>query len=85
MRTRRAAKIATELNQTEKWHTHGHGISREVLQRDLKLKIDDFGEHAGRSEKIRAYHNLLEDYMGKLRHGGIVHTIGHYLPFALRT
>lgn len=32
MRAERAEDIARELNNTEKWHSHGHGISMEVLQ-----------------------------------------------------
>ena len=46
IREERAAQIAKELNRTERWHTHGHGISMDVLRKDrrLKLKIDDFGQ-----------------------------------------
>lgn len=84
MRTQRAASIARELNRTEKWHTHGHGISAEVLRKDLKLKIDDFGANKERSRIIRDYHNLLQDYMSKLGHTGVVHTTEHYLPFHQR-
>ena len=30
MKTRRAGDIAIKLNNTEKWHSHGSGISMEV-------------------------------------------------------
>jgi hypothetical protein len=40
MRKERASSIARELSNTERWHTHGYGISMEVLRRNLKLVID---------------------------------------------
>ena len=82
MRKKRAKAIAKELNNPEKWHTHGHGISMEVLRRDLKLLIDDFGEHPELSGKIKDYHSLLTDYMAKRGNRGVIHTIGAYLPFS---
>lgn len=83
MRKNRAKTIAKELNNPEKWHTHGHGISMEVLRRDLKLLIDDFGEDSELSDKIKEYHSLLTDYMAKRGNRGVIHTIGAYLPFSL--
>jgi hypothetical protein len=82
MRTSRAAQIAKELNNTAKWHVHGRGISREVLERDLKLKIDDFESDSELNDKIRDYHSLLDDYMSKLGVRGIAHTYGNYRPYA---
>lgn len=82
MRKQRAHDIAAKLNDTETWHTHGYGISIQVLQRKLKLLIDDFGKNTEMNEKIKDYHELLTDYMTKRRARGIIHTIGNYLPFA---
>ncbi len=65
MKTQRAEEIAKGLNDTEKWHIHGHGISKDVLERDLNVLIDDFGKDEVRCEQIRAYHDLLADYMLK--------------------
>lgn len=81
MRQDRAEDIARKLNDTDKWHTHGHGISMEVLRRDLKLKIDDYGRVPNFKEPIENYHRLLNDYMLKLSTTGAVHTPGTYLPF----
>jgi membrane-bound ClpP family serine protease len=78
MKTARADKIANQLNKTAKWHSHGHGISKEVLDKDLDLIIDDFGLLA---PKIREYHELLSDYMAKQRTRGTVHFKGSYRPF----
>lgn len=81
MRKGRAHDIATDLNNPETWHTHGHRISMEVLRRDLKLIIDDFGDNLGLHAKIKDYHSLLADYMVKRSHTGMIHIVGAYLPF----
>jgi len=44
MKIDRAEAIARDLNDTKKWHVHGHGIAMEVLDKDVNLQIDDFGE-----------------------------------------
>lgn len=79
MREERAEYIARELSNTEKWHSHGHGISMEVLRRDLKLKIDDFGEDGELNSRIGAYYKLLDDYQKKL---GVeaIHMRGRFTP-----
>jgi hypothetical protein len=38
LRRKRAKEIAEELNNTDRWHTHGYGISMAVLQKKLKLQ-----------------------------------------------
>lgn len=80
MKTGAAAFIAKELNKTEKWHTHGYGISMDVLNKDLKLIIDDFGSDPQMSTYIRCYHDLLTDYMVKTHREGVVHFSGHFRP-----
>jgi len=81
MKGDRAEEIARKLNDTRKWHTHGHGISMDVLERDVNVLIDDFGKDPNLSEKIRAYHDLLSDYMVKRGATGVIHFKGHYRPF----
>lgn len=81
MRVQRAAAIARELNKIERWHTHGHGISMEVLRRDLKLKIDDLERAPATHDVVKQYHSLLADYMGKKRQRGVIHTVGNYVPY----
>ena len=81
MKEKRATEIGDQLNDTKKWHSHGYGISMEVLKKDLKLMIDDFGEKEDMSLAIRSYHDLLSDYMAKLDIRGVVHIPGDYRPF----
>ena len=84
MRKRRAKEVGKILNDSERWHSHGHGISMSVLRRDLKLVIDDFGEEPELRDRIKNYHSLLGDYMLKRNYQGLIHTIGVYLPFSWR-
>lgn len=81
MKIARAAFIAKELNKTQKWHVHGHGISRDVLQRDLNLLVDDFSTDPEMSRQIRDYHDLLTDYMAKTSTSGAIHFAGKYQRF----
>lgn len=78
MKTQRAASIARELNKTAKWHSHGHGISKDVLERDLNLEIDDFSTKPDMGKRIKEYHELLTDYMVKTGTNGAIHFSGSY-------
>lgn len=80
-RRKRARDIAEALSETEKWHSHGTGISMEVLRRDLNLVIDDLEKDPAQWAGIRQYDGLLSDYMAKRGHLGVLHTVGRYLSF----
>ncbi len=81
MKKDRASVIGRELNDTKKWHSHGYGISMEVLRRDLNSGIDDFETDPKICAKIRAYYNLLSDYMVKRATNGTIHIVGDYRSF----
>lgn len=81
MRKTRAEEIARELNNTERWHSHGYGISLSVLQKDLNLQIDDLDSEPVQCERVKQYDGLLSDYMSKRRSQGVLHTVGKYLRF----
>lgn len=81
MRRKRASEIAKELNNTERWHVHGHGISMDVLQRDLNLIIDDLGKNQKLNSQVRCYCGLLDDYMVKTQQQAVLHSVGIYTPF----
>ena len=82
MKQERAKNIAAALSNTRRWHSHGHGISKDVLQSELKLQIDDFGNDAGFSNCIRNYHGLLTDYMSRRALVGVIHRNGDFKPYA---
>lgn len=81
MRRDRAREIATELNNTDKWKSHGYGISIHELRTDLNLLVDDFDDKPEMGSQVRDYHSLLSDYMEKRGHTGVVHTYKIYSPF----
>lgn len=86
MKKRRAREIAEKLNDTEKWHTHGHGISMAVLRsREIKLLINDFGKKKELHQRIRAYWALLADHMRKMAAGGVIHTKNSYTMLSTGT
>jgi ClpP class serine protease len=80
MKRERAKEIADALNEPRRWNSHGIGINMERLKRDLKLKIDDFGENSRLNDAIRRYHRLLLDYTVKMNQTGVIHTKQGYMP-----
>jgi hypothetical protein len=82
MRTFRAGQIARNLNDTKRWHSHSRGISMDVLRKDLKLEIEDFGADPDLARLVRDYHVLLSDYMAKLGNRGILHIRGNCVKIA---
>ena len=80
MRRNRATTIAKKLSNPDRWHSHGRGISMEVLRRDINLRIEDFGENNELRDIIRVYCKLLRDYMVRLRHAAVLHRRGSYVP-----
>ena len=51
----RAEKIASKLNDHERWYSHGHGIHKDVLEKDLKLRIDGYSNDLKFREMIWQY------------------------------
>lgn len=79
MKRARAKEIAETLNETDIWHSHGHGISMDVLRsKRIKLQIEDFGKHKNLHQMIRDYWSLLSDYMEKVDARGVIHAKGRY-------
>ncbi len=65
MKQERAKEIAQKLNDTKRWHTHSRGISMEVLQEELGLRIEDIrASKCGRfQEDVREAHSFIVDFM----------------------
>jgi hypothetical protein len=74
LREQRAVQIAENLVDHQRWHSHGRPICMEILRKDIKLKVDDFGTNPELSRCIRDYYQFLMDYMGKIGVDGVVHT-----------
>lgn len=72
-RRSRAQEIARQLANHEKWHSHGRGISMEVLRRDLNLRVTDFGAEPELREKIGQYSQFVRGFMNGLDLVSFVH------------
>ncbi|HVA84610.1 MAG TPA: hypothetical protein VNF28_06890 [Candidatus Binataceae bacterium] len=79
MKRERAKEIADALNDVRRWNSHGIGINIERLWRELKLKVDDFGQNAQLNDAVRQYHRLFIDYMTKMNHESVIHTKQGYM------
>lgn len=79
MKVKRAEKIAKILNDTSKWHSHGRGISMEVLKKDVGLLIEDYKEDKKLNSNIDNYYSLLSDFKMKLRSSISFHVNGKYI------
>lgn len=73
IREKRAEEIANKLNETQKWHSHGRGITIRTLREEIGLKVEDFAENADLSGKISEYFGLLLDYMKREKFATFVH------------
>jgi hypothetical protein len=83
MREERAKQIATDLNNTDRWHSHGHGISMKVLRGELNMKINDFGRSPALRDAVRQYQGLLDDYMARRGHDIVVQTTVEHFGLSL--
>jgi len=85
MKEERAEKIAEELNDTGRWHSHGHGISMALLRDDPKLniQIDDLGSDPVRHQTVRQYYSLLDDYTAKRGYTSVLHAVGNVSFFGI--
>jgi Serine dehydrogenase proteinase len=82
MRRERAAEIGQKLNDIELWHSHVRGIPMEVLRRNLKLLIADFGDDPALADLVHDYFRLLSDYRIKRGHAAFVlHTRERHVGF----
>ncbi len=74
---RRAEDIADKLGDSNHWKSHSRPINIEALENEpLRLKIEDYSKKDYRY-LIRAYYNLLNDYMINKRIPLFIHTRKH--------
>lgn len=70
----RAEDIADKLGNNRIWKSHGLPINIETLEKELKLKIEDYSNTKQIREKIRSYYSLLSDYVQKNKFSIFVQT-----------
>ena len=78
MKEERAAEIASKLNDVKRWKTHSRALTRQVIEHELNLLIDDFGVDGELSKLIRTYYRLLQDYMLRMGQSVVVHVPNAY-------
>jgi hypothetical protein len=81
MRSERARQIGERLNSTADWHSHGRSLTKDILERDLNLQIDDFGADEALGNAVKRYYRLLVDYGARLSQRTAVHRTGFYRGF----
>jgi len=59
----RAEKIAKDLSDNNRWHSHGRMIGMKTLQNEIQLEIDDYSTIEPLRTNIRMYSGLLSDYL----------------------
>jgi hypothetical protein len=74
MKERRAEEIASQLSDSQRWHSHGIGINMATLRNELNLRIEDLADRPELHQKVRQYFELLRDYMMREKQGSFVHT-----------
>ena len=72
-KTARAADIAAELSDNNRWKSHGRGLDIKTLQ-ELKLDIFDFEKDKDLSANLNKYYALVTDYMKQRKLGAFFHT-----------
>ena len=51
-----------------------------VLNKDLKLHVDDFEQDAALNDCIKDYHRLMSNYLSTVHHQHVVQTREDFLP-----
>ncbi len=67
----RAKEIAEQLNDHQRWYTHGSSIHKDILEKDLRLKINDYGKDSQLKQLVWSYFWSLAEYAGA---GPFVHS-----------
>ena len=62
-----AKSIAKDLNDHEKWYTHGNSIHKNILEKDMDLEIDDYSTEEGLKEAVWEYFWSMLEYVNKHR------------------
>lgn len=70
----RAQRIAKQLNDQNKWLVHGHGIHKDILEKDLRLKIDDYTKDAKLKSLVWEYFWPMAEFAGSQELLSFIHS-----------
>lgn len=74
MKEERADWIARQLNDHQRWLTHGRGIDMSTLRDELKLKISDLAAEPDLRTAVWEYFWFLRDHMARNGISSFVHS-----------
>lgn len=74
----RAEEIAKQLGDNKLWHSHGRMISATTLQKELRLRIDDYSSDTTLKGLIRDYNDLLTEYIARGNHKFFMHSKNYF-------
>jgi len=73
MKMMRAKAVAKKLNESHRWHTHGRGISKETLDEEVGIKIEDLEAVPWKTEYVN-YWSLAKNYMLTIDANLVIHS-----------
>lgn len=73
----RAVEIARMLCDNKLWHSHGRGLSKDVLTNELKLLIDDIDTIPELGNNLSYYFANIRDYMAREDKHIFIHCRGY--------
>lgn len=82
MRRDRAEEIGKRLSDIDRWCSHSRGISMQILERDIKLEIEDIEKHPDVQRTLDNYHGLLQNYLVTIGARGVLHCGEMLIPFS---
>ena len=71
---KRAKEIAQTLNDHRKWYTHGSSIHKDILEKEIGLKIDDYSTDKDLKRSVWEYFWSLSDYINKMGLSSFIHS-----------
>jgi len=74
----RAEQIAKMLGDNKLWHSHGRMIGPGTMSRLLRLEINDYSADDALRPLIRAYNDLLTDYIVRHGYNVFMHSREHF-------
>lgn len=78
MKQERAEEIAKDLGNNKGWHSHNRCIGVNTLQKNVRLKIEDYSKDYELRKNIRTYNDLITQYISKNAFPFFLHSRNHF-------
>ena len=78
MKELRAEKLAEDLSEDTRWHSHGRPIDKEILENELGLEVYDLSKKPELRNNLKKYFGLVMDYMNRQQYPVFVHMKGYF-------